>query len=214
MYPEQHFQLQKLVANLSCRLSFRRAAELATLVQLRVPKGELPPTDTKPMYRTVVATMAAIDPAQTLFYEACPANNRKACVHHALGILPWSLADCWRVSVGFAVCLTGCMLHIWTQQALFRGSSCMGCMDAFVMYGYSVQVVQQGEGWYCEFDGRTYPDMVRRYIMQVKCMDGSGEAMLSVFDEQVQLCQHYCLLFVSQSIRFPRFHRHGGTQSW
>ena len=50
-----------------------------------------------------------------------------------------------------------------------------------------LQVVQQGEGWYCEFDGRTYPDMLRRYVMQVKCMDGSGEATLSVFDDQVQL---------------------------
>ena len=49
-----------------------------------------------------------------------------------------------------------------------------------------MQVVQQGEGWYCEFDGRTYTDMLRRYVMQVKCMDGSGEAMLSVFDDQVR----------------------------
>lgn len=53
----------------------------------------------------------------------------------------------------------------------------------------NVQVVQQGEGWYCEFDGRTYADMSRRYVMQVKCMDCSGEASLSVFDDQVQLPQ-------------------------
>ena len=50
----------------------------------------------------------------------------------------------------------------------------------------NMQVVQQGEGWYCDFDGRTYPDMLRRYVMQVMCMDGSGEAILSVFDDQVQ----------------------------
>ena len=47
-----------------------------------------------------------------------------------------------------------------------------------------MQVVQQGEGWYCEYDGRTYPDMVRRYVMQAKCIDASGEATLSVFDDQ------------------------------
>ena len=45
-----------------------------------MPKEELPPTDAKPVYNTVVVTMAAIDPAQSLFYEACPANHRKACI--------------------------------------------------------------------------------------------------------------------------------------
>ena len=50
----------------------------------------------------------------------------------------------------------------------------------------AAQVVQQGEGWYCEHDGRTYPDMVRRYVMQAKCIDASGEATLSVFDDQAR----------------------------
>ena len=33
--------------------------------------------DAKPEYASVAATIAAIDPAQALYYEACPENNRK-----------------------------------------------------------------------------------------------------------------------------------------
>lgn len=34
--------------------------------------------DAKPEYASVAATIAAIDPAQALYYQACPENNRKA----------------------------------------------------------------------------------------------------------------------------------------
>ena len=47
------------------------------------------------------------------------------------------------------------------------------------------QVVAQGDGWLCEYDGKTYPAMVRRYVMQARVCDLSGEATLSVFDDQV-----------------------------
>ena len=43
----------------------------------------------------------------------------------------------------------------------------------------------QGDGWLCEYDGKTYPAMVRRYVMQARVCDLSGEATLSVFDDQV-----------------------------
>jgi hypothetical protein len=51
-----------------------------TLAQLRLPKEELPPADAKPQWHTVVATVASIDPGQSLYYEACPENNRKVRV--------------------------------------------------------------------------------------------------------------------------------------
>ena len=47
-------------------------------------------------------------------------------------------------------------------------------------------MVAQGDEWYCEFDGKTYPAMVRRYVMQARFCDESGEAVLSVFDDQVR----------------------------
>ena len=48
------------------------------------------------------------------------------------------------------------------------------------------QVVAQGDEWYCEFDSKTYPAMVRRYVMQARFCDESGEATLSVFDDQAR----------------------------
>lgn len=54
--------------------------ERATFAELRVPKEELPPADSKPSYHTVVATVASIDAQQSLYYEACPENNRKVCI--------------------------------------------------------------------------------------------------------------------------------------
>lgn len=50
-----------------------------------------------------------------------------------------------------------------------------------------MQVVQQGEGWFCEYDQQTYPSMVRRYVMIANCVDASGDCLLSVFNEQVRL---------------------------
>ncbi|BDA51382.1 Replication protein A 70 kDa DNA-binding subunit B [Coccomyxa sp. Obi] len=100
------------------------APERATFAELRVPKEELPPADSKPSYHTVVATVASIDAQQSLYYEACPENNRK--------------------------------------------------------------VVKQGEGWFCEYDQQTYPSMVRRYVMLAKCVDASGDCLLSVFNEQAE----------------------------
>ena len=47
------------------------------LAQLHTPKDELPPAEAKPVFRNVLATVAAVDPAQSLYYEACPENNRK-----------------------------------------------------------------------------------------------------------------------------------------
>jgi len=49
------------------------------------------------------------------------------------------------------------------------------------------QVVAQGDGWFCEHDGQTYPAMVRRYVMQARVCDASGEGTLSVFDDQARV---------------------------
>ena len=48
------------------------------------------------------------------------------------------------------------------------------------------QVVQQGEGWYCEHDGKTYETRERRYIMRVKAADASGECFLHLFNDQAR----------------------------
>jgi len=50
------------------------------------------------------------------------------------------------------------------------------------------QVMKQDDGWYCEFDSKVYPSMVRRYVMLTKCVDATGELNISIFNEQVCLC--------------------------
>ena len=57
----------------------RGPQERLTLAQLIVPKEDLPPADAKPQWHTLTATVAQIDPNQSMYYEACPDNNRKAC---------------------------------------------------------------------------------------------------------------------------------------
>ena len=47
-----------------------------------MPKEDLAPADAKPQWHTLVATVAQIDPNQSMYYEACPDNNRKACFWH------------------------------------------------------------------------------------------------------------------------------------
>ena len=48
-----------------------------------------------------------------------------------------------------------------------------------------LQVTKQDDGWYCEYDSKVYPNMVRRYVMLTKCMDATGELNISMFNEQV-----------------------------
>lgn len=56
------------------------------------------------------------------------------------------------------------------------------------MAGMWLQVVQQGDGWLCEYNGQIYPAMVRRYVCLAKCSDSTGEATLSFFNDQVSAC--------------------------
>ena len=60
------------------RQSGRGGQDRITIAQLVVPKEELPPPDAKPQWHTLLATIAAIDPNQAMYYEANPENNRKA----------------------------------------------------------------------------------------------------------------------------------------
>eukprot|EP00884_Botryococcus_braunii_P019282 jgi/Botrbrau1/6037/Bobra.0042s0022.1 len=49
------------------------------------------------------------------------------------------------------------------------------------------KVVDMGDGkWKCDYDGMIYDTMVRRYIMQACFADFTGEALLSVFNDQAQ----------------------------
>jgi len=47
------------------------------------------------------------------------------------------------------------------------------------------QVVEQNGQWYCEYDGKTYPSMVRRYVTTIRCTDNTAELTLNAFNEQV-----------------------------
>jgi len=47
------------------------------------------------------------------------------------------------------------------------------------------QVVEQNGQWYCEYDGKTYPSMVRRYVTTLRCTDNTAELTLNAFNEQV-----------------------------
>ena len=49
----------------------------------------------------------------------------------------------------------------------------------------SMQVVEQNGQWYCEYDGKTYPSMVRRYVTTLRCTDNTAELTLNAFNEQV-----------------------------
>ena len=47
------------------------------LQQLLKAPADLPAPDAKPEYHNAVCTIANIDPQQSMYYQACPDNNRK-----------------------------------------------------------------------------------------------------------------------------------------
>lgn len=99
------------------------AAQRTDLAAIR---ADAPPTpESKPVYATVNAAVAAINPDQSMWYLACPENNRK--------------------------------------------------------------VVEQDGGYYCEYDGRTYATATRRYIMQARFTDASGELPVQIFNDQAEI---------------------------
>ena len=56
--------------------------------------------------------------------------------------------------------------------------SCSGCVRA--------QVIQQGDGYWCEQDSKSYDTMERRYVLRLKAADFTGETFLAVFNDQVR----------------------------
>lgn len=48
------------------------------------------------------------------------------------------------------------------------------------------KVVEQNGAYYCEYDGKTCQTMRRRYVMQAKVADHSGEATISIFNDQAE----------------------------
>lgn len=70
-----------------------------------------------------------------------------------------------------------------------------------------LQVVEQNGQWYCEYDGKTYPSMVRRYVTTLRCTDNTAELTLNAFNEQVGLgtqsqANEKCVLHICPS-RLP-----------
>ncbi|KAL3141009.1 hypothetical protein ABBQ32_005523 [Trebouxia sp. C0010 RCD-2024] len=98
--------------------------ERVTFQQLTKSPAEMPSPDAKPEYHNATCTVANIDPQQSMYYQACPDNNRK--------------------------------------------------------------VVEQNGQWYCEYHGKTYPSMVRRYVTTLQCTDHTAELTLNAFNEQVE----------------------------
>jgi len=53
-----------------------------------------------------------------------------------------------------------------------------------------VQVVAQGDGYWCEHDSKSYENMERRYVLRVQAADFTGESFLALFNDQVlEHCQ-------------------------
>ena len=49
------------------------------------------------------------------------------------------------------------------------------------------KVVEKDGSFVCEADGKTYTRAHRRYVMNMKITDCSGECLVTVFHEQVRL---------------------------
>lgn len=178
-----------------CRRAGAGATERTTFAELRAPKEALPPADAKPQYHTIVATVAQIDPQQSLYYEASPDNNRKVLADWPPSMtskassLQTKFTSLHSLHASEQCRMPPPPLASVPQKHFLTGKHCASASCS------RTQVVQQGDGWYCEYDGQTYMAMVRRYVMQAKCVDASGEALLSVFNEQVQLACHPLLTF-------------------
>ena len=68
-----------LISCLSCRGSSGGGGsqERVTLKHLVKSPADLPSPDAKPEYHNAICTVANIDPQQSMYYQACPDNNRK-----------------------------------------------------------------------------------------------------------------------------------------
>ncbi len=75
---------------------------------------------------------------------------------------------------------TGHMQPLSTDVAMQRRLHCLGSVTL-------LQVVEQNGQWYCEYDGKTYPSMVRRYVTTLRCTDNTAELTINAFNEQVSL---------------------------
>lgn len=69
---------------------------------------------------------------------------------------------------------------------------------------HGLQVTKQDEGWYCEYDSKVYPSMVRRYVMLTKCTDATGELNISVFNEQVSCHSLQCPVHICTCCSQPK----------
>ena len=56
-----------------------------TLQQLVKSPADTPSPDAKPEYHNAICTVANIDPQQSMYYQACPDNNRKVSMTLHIG---------------------------------------------------------------------------------------------------------------------------------
>ena len=116
-----------------CRQSGGRGAqERLTLAQLIVPKEDLPPADAKPQWHTLTATIAQIDPNQSMYYEACPDNNRKAC--------------CLSPRCPQLQSQSHCCVHLMLQHLSFCAKGCDTCY-VLILKALHPGAVQNRQGW-------------------------------------------------------------------
>ena len=64
-----------------------------------------------------------------------------------------------------------------------------------------MQVRPEGNSYICDFDGKVYDTMERRYVMLLKASDESGEAYLNLFNDQVGGVQFCSKSLVQKQLR-------------
>lgn len=86
--------------------------ERVTLKQLVKSPADMPSPDAKPEYHNAICTVANIDPQQSMYYQACPDNNRKVrpASHSVLGacMIVFSVVYMWGCTIGFSDVCQAC----------------------------------------------------------------------------------------------------------
>ena len=85
----------------------------------------MPSPDAKPEYHNAICTVANIDPQQSMYYQACPDNNRK--VIHCNACAQWCLlADAGYMTASrYQIGDLECLLLSYSYLQL----SCLDCLS-------------------------------------------------------------------------------------
>jgi len=141
------------------------------------PGAALPPPSAKPEYHTVVATVTVVDPEQVRRgwreeREAEWRGGERARLErdeNLLSLPPFPLTKNTRAP-SFFFPPSSPSLH----QTMWYAAA---------PADHNRKVTSRDGGWWCEYDQTLYPSMTRRFVMQLRAADESGEAGVALFDE-------------------------------